>query len=111
MTQVHLDHVGWNDRFADERWVPTFPNAKYIFSRIEQRYNANLSGHQPASDLPPSALGKPLRQPAPGVYDASVAPIIDVGLAELIVVVGAHPPHVFSFFPTPRLTTHNPPTR
>ncbi len=101
MTHVHLDHVGWNTRFADERWVPTFPNAKYIFSRIEQRYNANLSGHQPASDLPPSALGKPLRQPAPGVYDESVAPIIDVGLAELIDVGGADPLDGISFLSTP----------
>lgn len=30
-THLHLDHVGWNTRLEDGRWVPTFPNAKYIF--------------------------------------------------------------------------------
>jgi hypothetical protein len=30
-THLHADHVGWNTRLKDGRWVPTFPNAKYIF--------------------------------------------------------------------------------
>jgi glyoxylase-like metal-dependent hydrolase (beta-lactamase superfamily II) len=34
-THLHADHVGWNTRLVDGRWVPTFPNAKYIFSRKE----------------------------------------------------------------------------
>ncbi|GES53583.1 MBL fold metallo-hydrolase [Rhizobium sp. NBRC 114257] len=34
-THLHVDHVGWNTRLLDGRWVPTFPNAKYIFSREE----------------------------------------------------------------------------
>lgn len=34
-THMHVDHVGWNTRLEDGRWVPTFPNAKYIFSRTE----------------------------------------------------------------------------
>ena len=34
-THLHIDHVGWNTRLVDGRWVPTFPNAKYIFSRRE----------------------------------------------------------------------------
>jgi len=32
-THLHFDHVGWNTRLEDGRWVPTFPNARYIFSR------------------------------------------------------------------------------
>jgi mRNA degradation ribonuclease J1/J2 len=84
MTHLHLDHVGWNTRYEGEQWVPTFPNAKYIFSRFEQRYNASLSGHKRAPDLPPPTLGKPVRQPASSVYDQSVAPLIESGLAELI---------------------------
>ena len=35
-THLHVDHVGWNTRLVDGRWVPTFPNAKYIFSRAER---------------------------------------------------------------------------
>jgi glyoxylase-like metal-dependent hydrolase (beta-lactamase superfamily II) len=32
-THLHADHVGWNTRLKDGRWVPTFPNARYVFSR------------------------------------------------------------------------------
>jgi glyoxylase-like metal-dependent hydrolase (beta-lactamase superfamily II) len=32
-THLHTDHVGWNTRLKDGRWVPTFPNARYVFSR------------------------------------------------------------------------------
>ena len=34
-THLHTDHVGWNTRLADGRWMPTFPRAKYIFARRE----------------------------------------------------------------------------
>lgn len=34
-THLHVDHVGWNTRQRDGRWVPTFPNAKYVFSKTE----------------------------------------------------------------------------
>ena len=27
-THLHVDHVGWNTRLDNGRWVPTFPNAK-----------------------------------------------------------------------------------
>ena len=32
-THLHADHVGWNTRLENGRWVPTFPNARYVFSR------------------------------------------------------------------------------
>src|SRR3546814_4707824 len=35
-THLHTDHVGWNTRLADGRWVPTFPNAKYLFSKTDR---------------------------------------------------------------------------
>jgi len=101
MTHLHLDHVGWNTRYEAGHWVPTFPNAKYIFSRVEQRYNASLSGRKPASDLPPPTLGTPVREPATCVYDQSVAPIIESGQAELIDVDGAEWLDGISFLPTP----------
>ncbi len=34
-THLHFDHVGWNTRRAGDRWVPTFPNARYLFARDE----------------------------------------------------------------------------
>ena len=34
-THLHPDHVGWNTQLADGRWVPTFPNARYVFARDE----------------------------------------------------------------------------
>lgn len=37
-THLHVDHVGWNTRLIDGRWVPTFPNAKYVFSLEELNF-------------------------------------------------------------------------
>jgi glyoxylase-like metal-dependent hydrolase (beta-lactamase superfamily II) len=34
-THLHFDHVGWNTHLVDGRWVPTFPQARYLFSRKE----------------------------------------------------------------------------
>ena len=30
-THLHVDHVGWNTRLENGVWVPTFPNARYLF--------------------------------------------------------------------------------
>src|SRR3981081_3316161 len=30
-THLHVDHVGQNTRLENGRWVPTFPNARYVF--------------------------------------------------------------------------------
>jgi glyoxylase-like metal-dependent hydrolase (beta-lactamase superfamily II) len=37
-THLHVDHVGWNTRLDNGRWVPTFPNAKYVFSRTDRDF-------------------------------------------------------------------------
>ena len=37
-THLHADHVGWNTRLQDGRWVPTFPNASYVFGRREYEF-------------------------------------------------------------------------
>ena len=31
-THLHQDHVGWNTALVDGEWIPTFPNARYLFS-------------------------------------------------------------------------------
>src|ERR1700734_2790934 len=37
-THLHVDHVGWNTRLEEGRWVPTFPNARYVFGKAEFDY-------------------------------------------------------------------------
>ena len=37
-THLHFDHVGWNTRLDNGKWVPTFPNARYLFSRKDYDY-------------------------------------------------------------------------
>ena len=37
-THLHGDHVGWNTRLDNGRWVPTFPKARYIMADRELAY-------------------------------------------------------------------------
>lgn len=37
-THLHFDHVGWNTMWDGERWVPTFPNARYVLARAEYEH-------------------------------------------------------------------------
>lgn len=37
-THLHVDHVGWNTRLENGRWVPTFPKARYVFAQREFDY-------------------------------------------------------------------------
>ena len=34
-THLHFDHVGWNTHKVGDRWVPTFPQARYLFGKRE----------------------------------------------------------------------------
>ena len=34
-THMHVDHVGWNTYQGDNGWLPTFPNARYLYAREE----------------------------------------------------------------------------
>jgi glyoxylase-like metal-dependent hydrolase (beta-lactamase superfamily II) len=45
-THLHSDHVGWNTRRVDGRWIPTFPKARYVMSRreVEQVRARNAGG-------------------------------------------------------------------
>ncbi len=72
-THMHVDHVGWNTRLRDGRWVPTFPNAKYLFSRTEYDYWASEETRRTtrASDIA-------------RIHEDSVAPVIEAGLAVFV---------------------------
>ncbi len=37
-THLHVDHVGWNTMKVDGKWVPTFPNARYLVAEQEFDY-------------------------------------------------------------------------
>lgn len=45
-THLHSDHVGWNTRLEDGRWVPTFPNARYLFTKKEYDYWADVNARE-----------------------------------------------------------------
>lgn len=66
-THLHVDHVGWNTRLVDGRWVPTFPNARYLMGRVEYEHWSRERGGEPEQ-----------------IMADSVAPILDAGLADLV---------------------------
>ncbi len=37
-THLHFDHVGWNTMRVEGEFVPTFPNAQYLFGREEYEH-------------------------------------------------------------------------
>lgn len=91
-THLHFDHVGWNTRLADGAWVPTFPNARYLFARAEYDY-WRAEAERPEESLPFDALH------TAGMAD-SVEPIFAAGLAELVEADHRICPEV-SLIPTP----------
>jgi glyoxylase-like metal-dependent hydrolase (beta-lactamase superfamily II) len=46
-THLHFDHVGWNTRLENGKWVPTFANARYLFGRRDYEYfQTNPTGEE-----------------------------------------------------------------
>lgn len=52
-THLHVDHVGWNTRLENGRWVPTFPKAKYVFHKREYDFweAATARGENPPGEV------------------------------------------------------------
>jgi glyoxylase-like metal-dependent hydrolase (beta-lactamase superfamily II) len=48
-THLHADHVGWNTRLENGRWVPTFPKATYIMADRELTYWTQREKDNPQS--------------------------------------------------------------
>jgi glyoxylase-like metal-dependent hydrolase (beta-lactamase superfamily II) len=71
-THLHADHVGWNTVLRDGRWVPTFPNAKYLFSRTDDTYWDKRKNPAMAKD------------PRHMAYEDSVLPVVQSGQAVLV---------------------------
>ena len=55
-THLHVDHVGWNTRLENGRWVPTFPNARYLFSENELAHWTSLHAREPIGCIADSVL-------------------------------------------------------
>lgn len=62
-THLHTDHVGWNTKLEDGRWVPTFPNARYLIPDADNEHFQNQPGN---------------------AYQQSVLPVIEAGQVELV---------------------------
>lgn len=71
-THLHHDHCGWNTELRDGQWMPTFPNARYVIQQSEyDRWGPDRHRY------PPFAYEA-------GVFERSVKPVVDAGLAELV---------------------------
>lgn len=91
-THLHVDHSGWNTVLRDGKWVPTFPNARYLFPRKEQQY---WSSEAIRDDTAHTEF----------VYHDSILPIIEAGLVDYIEPEGGAFLDVFEFVPTPGHST------
>ncbi|HTY49562.1 MAG TPA: MBL fold metallo-hydrolase [Steroidobacteraceae bacterium] len=85
-THLHFDHVGWNTRLVDGRWVPTFPRARYLFGRAEFEHWTHLRRTGGYHDLE-------------HLHD-SIDPVVEAGLVDYIETDHALTDEV-SLFPTP----------
>ena len=71
-THLHVDHVGWNTRLENGKWVPTFKNAKYVWSQEDFEFYKALDAD-------------PQKGPANGgSFRDSVLPVVDAGKAQMV---------------------------
>ncbi len=63
-THLHVDHVGWNTRLDNGRWVPTFPKARYVFGKTEFDYWTETHAKTPVPPFADSVL--PVVEAKPG---------------------------------------------
>lgn len=82
-THLHADHVGWNTKLEDGRWVPTFPNARYLFSETELAFWTERTRQSPIAAI-----------------EDSVLPIVAANRADLVTSSHALGDHV-RLLPTP----------
>ena len=68
-THLHTDHVGWNTRRENGRWVPTFPKARYVFADRELAYWTKRQQDDPVA--------------CPWIVD-SVLPIVAANRADIV---------------------------
>ncbi len=101
-THLHVDHVGWNTRRANERWVPTFPNARHVFSGRERAYLAALikGGGADEAIRAEAKLGPMAAVPDFEFYQDSIVPVTEAGLTQEIAVDGTEVEAGFRYLPS-----------
>jgi glyoxylase-like metal-dependent hydrolase (beta-lactamase superfamily II) len=67
-THLHSDHVGWNTRLIDGRWLPTFPNATYYMPKLDYDHFAERRAR---------SMGPEMYVP---VFADSILPVVQAGL-------------------------------
>ena len=75
-THLHVDHVGWNTRLVDGRWVPTFPHASYVIPGEEWEF------------WRPESLAGPR---STGCIADSVVPVVEAGASVMVDAVPGGP--------------------
>lgn len=71
-THMHMDHCGWNTELRGGRYVPTFPNARYIMVKREfDRWDNRRPDYK---HVPQNV----------GVFENSILPVVEAGLAEIV---------------------------
>jgi glyoxylase-like metal-dependent hydrolase (beta-lactamase superfamily II) len=66
-THLHVDHVGWNTMLEGGKWVPTFPNARYLIGRTEFEHWRDVD-----------------KGDTQQIMADSVKPVFDAGLAQMV---------------------------
>jgi glyoxylase-like metal-dependent hydrolase (beta-lactamase superfamily II) len=89
-THLHYDHVGWNTMLVDGKWTPTFPNARYLFAKVEYDH------WQQESDKP---FANNFNNAVKAVFDAGLAELVDMDYritdeVRLLSTPGHSPGHV-----------------
>jgi len=67
-THLHVDHVGWNTMLVDGKWLPTFPNARYVMGQVE--FDHWRSQHE--------------RDDMEAIFADSVKPVYEAELVDLV---------------------------
>jgi glyoxylase-like metal-dependent hydrolase (beta-lactamase superfamily II) len=67
-THLHTDHIGWNTTLVDGKWVPTFPNARYLIGATEFEFWRD-------QDSSPDDHN---------AFEDSIQPVADAGLLDLV---------------------------
>ncbi|MBD0422052.1 MBL fold metallo-hydrolase [Streptomyces sp. TRM S81-3] len=68
LTHLHADHVGWNTREVNGEWVPTFPHARHLTSRVEREFWAAYDMEEARRQM----------------FRDSVIPVEEAGLLDLV---------------------------
>jgi glyoxylase-like metal-dependent hydrolase (beta-lactamase superfamily II) len=71
-SHLHADHVGWNTVLSDGRWVPTFPNARYLIGRTEMAYWDGQAAQRGLENI------------NHGAHVDSVLPVVAAGQVDLV---------------------------